>query len=183
MRDWSEFDIEFSGSRPKSFDLTYEGLKFSPVTIDESHFFYVLILPMRDWNSSKGLTASNMSSVLILPMRDWNKYVSLIRIVSPNRFDLTYEGLKFEIAFWCLQFKLSFDLTYEGLKSFQTTNLDSFCFVLILPMRDWNMIDGSAPGFPNSSFWSYLWGIEISRACVRCTRKRHGFDLTYEGLK
>ena len=55
------------------FDLTYEGLKSKP-SLNKYPTFYVLILPMRDWNKKGVAGYENDRLVLILPMRDWNSW-------------------------------------------------------------------------------------------------------------
>ena len=80
-------------SHEPRFDLTYEGLKFSSISISLNCFW-----------------------VLILPMRDWNFFDVNLSVLLNYRFDLTYEGLKFA---WSVDNNFeteSFDLTYEGLK-------------------------------------------------------------------
>ena len=90
----------------------------------------------------------------------------------------------------------SFDLTYEGLK-FGIVNRFILCWlwVLILPMRDWNLSDVTTPPtlppvlilpmrdwntrsflfyLNRVVFWSYLWGIEIS---VKCTKRSFSYPV------
>ena len=145
--------------------------------------FQVLILPMRDWNIFT-------KTSIVLPFfcfdltyegvklwwiqrnrRTWRTFWSYLwgieiprlytRQSDDERFDLTYEGLKLIIGFFCIGSPPGFDLTYEGLKSKALCSPIPPSKVLILPMRDWN------PSMPISfkalliSFWSYLWGIEM----------------------
>ena len=56
----------------------------------------VLILPMRDWNTLPTACTLFSAAVLILPMRDWNSSWSAPASCMAYRFDLTYEGLKYE---------------------------------------------------------------------------------------
>ena len=44
--------------------------------------------------------------------------------------------------------------------------------VLILPMRDWNITSGNLYSRLHSSFWSYLWGIEIRLEKILNRRKK-----------
>ena len=143
------------------FDLTYEGLKYLQYCFINQTIIFVLILPMRDWNSKT-------SSQLVIPKFSFWSYLWGIEMI------------------WSLPFPIwqrSFDLTYEGLKFYRRIFLStSPAFVLILPMRDWNFVNWYDPTetfsvlilpmrdwnilsgklSPDmSAFWSYLWGIEI----------------------
>ena len=94
MRDWNTIRPRANRRRKYSFDLTYEGLKYSSslrlcqniepfwsylwgIEIKNRWFWTncsteVLILPMRDWNYQCSHVTSPHHFVLILPMRDWN---------------------------------------------------------------------------------------------------------------
>ena len=121
---------------------------------------------MRDWNAPVKVGDELASDVLILPMRDWNPFWPSIMLsnhasfwsylwgieipfrlpsicCSFRRFDLTYEGLKSDIAVKLRTCVRGFDLTYEGLK---------------FPRSERTQ-------FANCLFWSYLWGIEILKVC------------------
>ena len=56
--------------------------------------FFVLILPMRDWNRRLVVYLELHLWVLILPMRDWNNDEEWNKRNQFVCFDLTYEGLK-----------------------------------------------------------------------------------------
>ena len=139
---------------------------------------------MRDWNAPVKVGDELASDVLILPMRDWNPFWPSIMLsnhasfwsylwgieipfrlpsicCSFRRFDLTYEGLKSDIAVKLRTCVRGFDLTYEGLK---------------FPRSERTQ-------FANCLFWSYLWGIEICQAKPLHKSSLQRFDLTYEGLK
>ena len=91
---------------------------------------------------------------ILIATSDYHRY---------RRFDLTYEGLKYVNMTTSFTMWTSFDLTYEGLKSlhypffnvlketfwsylwgietkFHKQNFSFHFRVLILPMRDWNII-------------------------------------------
>ena len=165
------------------FDLTYEGLKFSKLT---STFFRLKSF----WSYLWGIEI---------------KWIGL-GYARFQSFDLTYEGLKLHNSYiWFIISPYRFDLTYEGLKfSFLYSNPFSIRYVLILPMRDWNIVKTTntlnhALSFDLTyeglkcwkagmnehlflAFWSYLWGIEIETAPLWLSYESC-FDLTYEGLK
>ena len=126
-------------AQEKSFDLTYEGLKF--VFFDQFLLSFFMF-----WSYLWGIEMNKayedlkvLEKVLILPMRDWNACLSIGLYIRQPRFDLTYEGLKLQLHIPIPTLLDGFDLTYEGLKC----NNRRFT---------------SARTF---SFWSYLWGIEI----------------------
>ena len=142
------------------FDLTYEGLKHRifKVAIDRKD---VLILPMRDWNQRRqlgwherqfsfDLTYEGLklhpqdgggirAAVLILPMRDWNYHTRAGKWMGGSFWSYLWgiETKHPRVLFF--DFRQSFDLTYEGLKLPHEGGEMNGRFVLILPMRDWNL--------------------------------------------
>ena len=121
------------------FDLTYEGLKFF-TSISNIRF------SSRFWSYLWGIEI----------------HAGWIVAIAWIGFDLTYEGLKYRCAtnvgarsftFWSYLWGIE-------MKSIMFFLLHLFIFVLILLMRDWNVVKNA--GFVSIlPFWSYLWGIEI----------------------
>ena len=163
------------------FDLTYEGLKSDKLFehLFRSHVLilpmrdwnkvangkfevdgYVLILPMRDWNITSNHLLWIFKFVLILPMRDWNQNNVVGYQTCLPRFDLTYEGLKFEVRQPCTH----------------------ATFVLILPMRDWNNNVDEIAANEIVSFDLTYEGLKYKQL-ILFLGGDESFDLTYEGLK
>ena len=159
MRDWNAVGC-LSGLSPHSrFDLTYEGLKcaISNTTYPSS---WVLILPMRDWNLVIQIRLGKITLVLILPMRDWNTEEQVLEAYEKKfwsylwgieiTFDSKAEALYY--SFW--SYLWGIEIREKRKRRKHRT------FVLILPMRDWNLNHPSTNTQPSICF-----------------------DLTYEGLK
>ena len=120
---------------------------------------------MRDWNQGYNQVYLRAEVfVLILPMRDWNTAIALYMGVRYLRFDLTYEGLKLisiYVTFFTLFKVLILPMRDWNSKYFSRCSCS--LKVLILPMRDWNIRDTPRAIYPDA-FWSYLWGIEIGKS-------------------
>ena len=132
----------------------------------------VCILPKRDRNWFLDDRKIFFFWVCILPMRDWNSYpLSILNATSFSLY-LTYEGLKHfsNLSFFDLPFVVCIlpmrdwnelgnsdkdhllsclYLTYEGLKReyLRKRNIE-IRFVCILPMRDWNFKNGDTVDLP-----------------------------------
>ena len=159
MRDWNQFEV------------------YAPLMV--ARFWSYL------WGIETGIDRSSLYRKLKFWSYLWGIETKLVRQHDrrPNGFDLTYEGLKFprsertqfaNCLFWSYLWGIEicqakplhksslqrFDLTYEGLKYGYIATVAEFGFVLILPMRDWNI-------------FFFIKNISIV----------FRFDLTYEGLK
>ena len=146
------------------FDLTYEGLKLVGIA-GHGQNDDVLILPMRDWNSSNrylpNVGAKFWSYLWGIEIRSscrcWRRsgwfwsYLWGIEISKPFTFFNTsnsFWSYLWGIEIWTMKdlekrVGKSFDLTYEGLK--------------------WSTKASGGTG--KKRFWSYLWGIEITVGC------------------
>ena len=94
---------------------------------------------MRDWNSNPLVSTAGALTVCILPMRDWNAQIIADADGSAKKFVSYLWGIEtihnaiLQLVFFRLY------LTYEGLKLFKhSPKCWPWCFVCILPMRDWN---------------------------------------------
>ena len=182
MRDWNQDSRRTNKSDSRFWSYLW-GIEIRFLIVFNFPPFYVLILPMRDWNRCPSIILLNQASMF------WS-YLWGIEIISRVAFsDRFVYVLILPMRDWNL---------FKAEKNAREGR------VLILPMRDWNPGNGSSPS-PVWSFWSYLWGIEISTP--RQTLDWHKavlilpmrdwnfkpsclyslsllrFDLTYEGLK
>ena len=138
MRDWNTIWFSLARLNPKSFDLTYEGLKFNHIHKTFIIHVFVLILPMRDWNLALSHQLWCDRLVLILPMRDWNQVGEVVKVPI----------FKFWSYLWGIEI-LPPRITRGSQKTF------------------WSYLWGiEIISFAKSyahflAFWSYLWGIEI----------------------
>ena len=144
-----------------SFEPTYEELKHSNPPLISMFLYFVLSLPMRNWNVAKAFRATSPSNVLSLPMRNWNPLYWMGRILLIRSFEPTYEELKLG---YFLYFFPSHHLFWAYLWGIETSFWPFYrwpkLFVLSLPMRNWNF-----------QFFVYLY------SPLSC------FEPTYEELK
>ena len=159
---WCHYFLPWRGFFVKRKILFWkEGFTRPMKNVDISAVFWVLILPMRNWNIGCFLFERKLQMVLILPMRNWNLLTSSTHCVPsqvlilpmrnwnlPSRAG-SVPGKWFWSYLWGIETNMhitfglqfpSFDLTYEELKQ-------------ILARNNWHLL---------SQFWSYLWGIETS---------------------
>ena len=84
------------------------------------------------------LVYSQYFFVLILPMRDWNTFHTQNFSFQLRRFDLTYEGLKFAGCMEKSFGSMVLILPMRDWNDFNPNSIETEEHVLILPMRDWN---------------------------------------------
>ncbi len=77
--------------------------------------------------------------LLIVPMRNWNGVPEPEKVVRNFAFNRTYEELKSLIYFVSKLFLCTFNRTYEELKCVKKHRTPALSYLLIVPMRNWNL--------------------------------------------
>ncbi len=121
--------------------------------------------------------------VLSLPMRNWNSGSCLLFHGPQPGFESTYEELKLCRKTCKKNGCKSFESTYEELKpkvneyiKYEKPTFWVYLWGIETQFYSWLQ-------FYSWSFWVYLWGIETHQASCCCLESLLGFESTYEELK
>ncbi len=98
--------------------------------------------------------------VLSLPMRNWNPKTHFTIKGSKSGFEPTYEELKLQMVNSETVARLCFEPTYEELKRSININCKSFCVGFEPTYEELKQCLDSICEWIKEPFWAYLWGIE-----------------------
>ena len=144
MRNWNKQIEKQKNSVLRRFEPTYEELKPGNAQWSSTSTFWVLSLPMRNWNSEWVSSIMRRKKVLSLPMRNWNSLMDIVKVLAKSVLSLPMRNWNSDIVIFLWVFEHCFEPTYEELK-----------LPLPLPLP-----------LPLSCFLAYLWGIETFLLCL-----------------
>ena len=121
-----------------------------------------------EWKRRRNNSLSKKATtVLILPMRNGNfSHYSFKYVAEAHSSYPTYEEWKRLVySHYVFVGKCSYP-TYEEWKPFLRYDCSKLWIVLILPMRNGNVINQSIPPISLGAFLSYLWGMETFKSVI-----------------